>query len=50
MQQSRDGGMHWTDARFLSTQAGGGPALNDQFFPWVDSSLDGNLYAIWFDR
>jgi hypothetical protein len=50
VQQSRDGGMHWTDARFLSTQAGGGPAHNDQFFPWVDSSPDGNLYAIWFDR
>jgi len=50
VQQSRDGGMHWTDARFLSTQAGGGPAHNDQFFPWVDSSPDGNLYVIWFDR
>jgi hypothetical protein len=50
VQQSRDGGLHWTDARFLSTGAGGGPAGNDQFFPWVDSSPDGNLYAIWFDR
>jgi hypothetical protein len=50
VQQSHDGGLHWTDARFLSTQAGGGPAGNDQFFPWVDSSPDGNLYAIWFDR
>jgi hypothetical protein len=50
IQQSHDGGLHWTDARFLSTQAGGGPARNDQFFSWVDSSPDGNLYAIWFDR
>ena len=50
VQQSHDGGLHWTDARFLSTQAGGAPARNDQFFPWVDSSPDGNLYAIWFDR
>jgi len=50
VQQSRDGGLHWTDARFLSTGAGGGPVRNDQFFPWVDSSPDGNLYAIWFDR
>jgi hypothetical protein len=49
VQQSRDGGFHWTNARFLSTQAGS-PAPNDQFFPWVDSSPDGNLYAIWFDR
>ena len=50
VQQSHDGGLHWSDARFLSTQTGGGPARNDQFFPWVDSSPDGNLYAIWFDR
>jgi hypothetical protein len=50
VQQSHDGGLTWTDARFLSTQAGGAPARNDQFFPWVDSSPDGNLYAIWFDR
>jgi hypothetical protein len=50
VQQSHDGGFHWSDARFLSTQAGGVPARNDQFFPWVDSSPDGNLYAIWFDR
>jgi hypothetical protein len=50
VQQSRDGGFHWTEARFVSTQARGGPARNDQFFPWVDSSPDGNLYAIWFDR
>jgi hypothetical protein len=49
VQQSHDGGLHWSDARFLSTQAGS-PAPNDQFFPWVDSSPDGNLYAIWFDR
>jgi hypothetical protein len=50
VQQSHDGGLTWTDAEFLSTQAGGGPARNDQFFPWVDSSPNGNLYAIWFDR
>jgi hypothetical protein len=49
VQQSRDGGFTWSDARFLSTQAGS-PAGNDQFFPWADSSPDGNLYAIWFDR
>jgi hypothetical protein len=50
VQQSRDGGFTWSDARFLSTQAGGVPAGNDQFFPWADSSPDGTLYAIWFDR
>ena len=48
-QQSHDGGMHWTDAKYLSTQSGA-PAPNDQFFPWADSSPDGTLYAIWFDR
>ena len=50
VQQSRDGGFTWSDARFLSTQAGGVPARNDQFFPWVDSNPKGDLYAIWFDR
>jgi hypothetical protein len=50
VQQSHDGGLTWSDAAFLSTQAGGVPARNDQFFPWVDSSPNGNLYAIWFDR
>jgi hypothetical protein len=49
-QRSRDGGRHWTDARFLSTQANGAPARNDQFFPWVDSDPAGHIYAIWFDR
>jgi hypothetical protein len=50
VQQSRDGGFTWSDARFLSTQSGGVPARNDQFFPWVDSNPKGDLYAIWFDR
>jgi hypothetical protein len=50
LQISRDGGFHWSNTRTLSKGAGGGPARNDQFFPWVDSSPDGNLYAIWFDR
>ncbi|HEX8135532.1 MAG TPA: hypothetical protein VF880_19140 [Actinomycetes bacterium] len=50
VQQSRDGSFTWSDARFLSTQAGGVPARNDQFFPWVDSHPRGDLYAIWFDR
>ena len=48
-QQSRDGGLTWSDARFLSTQ-GRAPARNDQFFPWADSTPSGNLYVIWFDR
>lgn len=43
-QQSRDGGLNWSDARFLSH------ARNDQFFPWVASDRAGRLYAIWLDR
>ena len=50
VQVSRDGGFHWSDAEFVSVRAGGAPARNDQFFPWVDSDEDGNIFAIWFDR
>lgn len=49
-QQSRDGGRTWSDARLLSTAAGGEPAPRDQFFPWLAESGPGQLFAIWFDR
>lgn len=49
-QQSRDGGRHWSSMRFLSTAGRDQPAVNDQFFPWVDSDQAGTIYAIWFDR
>lgn len=49
-QQSTDGGMHWSSARFLSVTTSGKPAPNDQFFPWIAAAPDGQLYAIWFDR
>jgi hypothetical protein len=49
MQTSTDGGLTWSDARFLST-AGGQPAANDQFFPWASSTESGRFYVIWFDR
>lgn len=50
IQQSHDGGFHWSHARVLSTSGSGAPAPNDQFFPWVDSSPSGKLQVIWFDR
>jgi hypothetical protein len=49
-QTSTDGGMHWSDANFLSTNASGQPARNDQFFPWAASTESGRFYVIWFDR
>ena len=49
-QTSSDGGMHWSDARFLSTGSSGQPAVNDQFFPWAASDESGRFYVIWFDR
>jgi hypothetical protein len=49
-QSSTDGGLHWSDARFLSTGSSGQPAGNDQFFPWAASTQSGRFYVIWFDR
>jgi hypothetical protein len=49
-QTSSDGGLHWSNMRFLSTAASGRPAQNDQFFPWAASDQAGRFYVIWFDR
>jgi hypothetical protein len=49
-QTSSDGGLHWSDMKFLSTNASGQPARNDQFFPWAASDESGRFYVIWFDR
>jgi hypothetical protein len=49
-QTSSDGGLHWSDMTFLSTNAAGRPARNDQFFPWAASDESGRFYVIWFDR
>jgi hypothetical protein len=49
-QISTDGGLHWSDASFLSTESSGQPAANDQFFPWAASTESGRFYVIWFDR
>jgi hypothetical protein len=48
-QTSSDGGLHWSNSRFLST-ASGQPARNDQFFPWAAADQAGRFYVIWFDR
>ena len=49
-QTSSDGGLHWSDSKFLSTTSSGQPAVNDQFFPWAASDEKGKFYVIWFDR
>jgi hypothetical protein len=49
-QTSSDGGLTWSDSRFLSVNAAGLPARNDQFFPWAASDESGRFYVIWFDR
>lgn len=50
LQQSRDFGAHWSDARTLSTTASGAAAPQDQFFPWLAIDEAGNLQAMWFDN
>jgi hypothetical protein len=49
-QRSTDGGLTWSDARFLSVDGQGNPAAGDQFFPWAAADQKGKFYAIWFDR
>jgi hypothetical protein len=49
-QTSTDGGLHWSDANFLSTTSSGEAAPNDQFFPWAAADESGRFYVIWFDR
>jgi hypothetical protein len=49
-QQSRNFGATWSDARTISTTAGGAAAPNDQFFPWLAVDEAGNLHAIWYDN
>jgi len=49
-QTSIDGGLHWSNSKFLSTASSGQPARNDQFFPWAASDESGRFYVIWFDR
>ena len=49
-QTSTNGGLTWSDSKFLSTDSSGNPAANDQFFPWAAADESGRFYVIWFDR
>ena len=49
-QTSTDGGLTWSNSKFLSTNSSGHPAANDQFFPWAAADESGRFYVIWFDR
>ena len=49
-QTSTDGGLHWSNSKFLSTDSSGKPAANDQFFPAAAADEAGRFYVIWFDR
>ncbi len=49
-EQSADGGLTWTPARYISVTSGSTPAPNDQFFPSLASLPDGRWVAIWLDR
>jgi hypothetical protein len=46
---SHDGGATWSNAKPISL-AGGLPARNNQFFPWLASDQSGRFYAMWLDR
>jgi len=48
-QRSTDGGFTWSAPQLVSHTAGGDAAPNDQFFPWVATSPNGNSYAVWLD-
>ena len=50
LQQSRDSGATWSDARPIAITASGAAAPNDQFFPWLAVDEAGNLHAIWYDN
>lgn len=50
VQTSPDGGATWSDARFVSVDAKGRLAKNDQFFSWVTSDSSGKFHAIWLDN
>lgn len=49
-QVSHNGGLKWSNAKFLSARDNGRPAQNDQFFPWVAVDERGDFHAVWFDR
>jgi hypothetical protein len=48
--KSFDYGKTWSDMTTVSVTGSGKPAPKDQFLPWMDVDLAGNLHAIWFDN
>jgi len=48
--KSTDYGNTWSNMTNVAVNGSGGPAPNDQFFPWMDVDPQGNLHAIWFDN
>ncbi len=48
--KSKDYGQTWANMHYVAVDGSGGPARNDQFFPWMDVDPQGNLHAIWFDN
>jgi hypothetical protein len=47
---SHDHGATWSDSMPISLDAGGKPAKNNQFFPWIASDQQGRFVAVWLDR
>jgi hypothetical protein len=50
VQTSTDGGSTWSNMRWVSVNAAGKPARNDQYFSWVTSDTAGTFRAIWLDN
>jgi hypothetical protein len=48
--KSTDYGKTWSNMHYVAVRGDGRPAINDQFFPWMDVDPQGNLHAIWFDN
>jgi hypothetical protein len=49
-EQSTDGGLTWSAMRYISIDATGSPAPNDQFFSSLTNLRNGTWVAIWLDR
>jgi hypothetical protein len=47
---SHDGGKTWSDSQTISLSVTGGPARNNQFFPWIAATPKGKFVAVWLDR
>ncbi len=50
LQVSHDGGLTWSDQKYISVNPDGTPAAGDQFFPSIASDSAGKYYVVFFDR